>query len=331
MGERQIHSPSPIAREDGTLARESVGWSRRPVHDCRLPAGWGRRKRWEFWCVATRDALAQITVADLDYLNLAAITVVDLASGEFVDRWRARPAGRPLGLGDRPRERDVRVTGRRLGMLIGEHADATRLSAWHRPVLGPEVEIDAEIGRDAGDSLGVLVPWSRHRFQYTCKQVALPVRGRMRVGERSWRLSPEEGAFAVLDYGRGLWPYRTRWAWACGAVRPGSGFNLGARWTDAGPVTENAILVDGVLHKVGARVEMGFEPAGCTIRSQPGGQVSLRIAATTARHVGADTWPIGARLHWLAGPAEGVVRGDEGAELRVDGALAWAEDLRARW
>src|SRR3974390_1117921 len=166
MRERQIHSPSPIAREDGTLARESVGWSRRPVHGCRLPSGWGRRKRWEFWCVAARDALAQITIADLDCLSLAAISVVDLASGSFVDRWRARPAGGPLGLGDRPREHDVRVTGRRFGVSIGEHTDATRLAAWHRPARGSDVEVDAEIARD-GDSLGVLVPWSRRRFQYT--------------------------------------------------------------------------------------------------------------------------------------------------------------------
>ena len=60
--------------------------------------------------------------------------------------------------------------------------------------------------------------------------------------------SPRE-SFAVLDRGRGRWPYSKKWNWGAG-----SGFSGGKRWTagrgkwtDGTGSTENALVVDGRL------------------------------------------------------------------------------------
>src|SRR5690606_27310777 len=49
--EPELTGPVPLCTPAGRLNRAAVGWSRRPVHDCTLPGSWGRRKRWDFWCV----------------------------------------------------------------------------------------------------------------------------------------------------------------------------------------------------------------------------------------------------------------------------------------
>ena len=43
------------------LAAEAVGWSRRPLHRTDLGAGWGRRKRWEYWAVLGEQAMFAVT------------------------------------------------------------------------------------------------------------------------------------------------------------------------------------------------------------------------------------------------------------------------------
>ena len=49
--EPELTEPVGLCRADGTLNPGAVGWARRPLIDCALPGSWGRRKRWDFWCV----------------------------------------------------------------------------------------------------------------------------------------------------------------------------------------------------------------------------------------------------------------------------------------
>ena len=65
--EREIQGPAALWRADGTVDRAAVGWSRGPVHACRLPARWGRRKRWHYWGIITPREVVSLTLADLDY------------------------------------------------------------------------------------------------------------------------------------------------------------------------------------------------------------------------------------------------------------------------
>ncbi len=93
--ERELtHGPVDLCRSDGTLAPEAVGWSRRPVHRANL-RGWGRTKRWEYWCVTTPTHLVALTVSDLDFLRLDAVYVLELgAGGREIERTALRPGGR---------------------------------------------------------------------------------------------------------------------------------------------------------------------------------------------------------------------------------------------
>ncbi|WP_454261339.1 DUF2804 family protein [Pseudoxanthomonas mexicana] len=112
--------------------------------------------------------------------------------------------------------------------------------------------------------------WSTRRFQYTVKDVALPASGTITTD--GVRHDVPAGSWAVLDHGRGRWPYDVAWNWGAGAESASDGrsigLQVGGRWTDGTGATENAVIVGGVLHNIldTRALELRFRR-----RSGPGG------------------------------------------------------------
>src|SRR5690606_6693052 len=72
----------------------------------------------------------------------------------------------------------------------------------------PGVAGELLAARPAGqEHMGVVVPWSDHRFQYTVKDVALPATGSITVEGETHAINAGGPAWGVLDHGRGRWPY----------------------------------------------------------------------------------------------------------------------------
>jgi len=316
VGERELTEPITLCLPDGRLDPAAVGWSRRPLHRCNLRGRWPRKKRWDYWCVTGDDVMIALTWADVDYLGLAVASALDLASGALVEEFAlARPGGafaETVGGGDVAFER------RGFALRIEPRADGTRLSARTRRL---QIEITVEPPRE---SLSVVVPFDDARFQFTCKQIGLAARGRAIVDGRERRL---DGAWAALDFGRGIWPHRTRWRWAAAAGTANGravAFNLGGLWTRGTGATENALFLDGRAHKLSDEIELDGQRL-----SSPA--VELSFVPLHARHVGADVWPIGARLDWACGWFNGWLLAGGGERIEVRNLFGWNEEVRARW
>ena len=73
---------------------------------------------------------------------------------------------------------------------------------------------------------------------------------RLRARAEGVRLVPGE-SWAILDHGRGRWPYSMWWNWAAGAGHTADGralgLQFGGKWTDGTGQLENAVVVDGTL------------------------------------------------------------------------------------
>ena len=44
-----------------------------PLHTANLRGGWGRTKRWDYWCVLAHDLVVSVTYADVDYLGMVTV------------------------------------------------------------------------------------------------------------------------------------------------------------------------------------------------------------------------------------------------------------------
>ena len=143
----------------------------------------------------------------------------------------------------------------------------------------------------------------------------------------------------MLDVGRGRWPYRTRWNWAGGAGRTTDGAHavgvqLGGIWTAGTGFTENGLIVDGRLHKIGEELRWNYDwraPLRPWHVRHPSGRVDLELTPRHDRHARQEALLLGTEVHQVFGTWRGTVVTDDGARLAVDGIPGFAEECRSRW
>lgn len=272
MSERELLDDVPLTRHDGSLNRDAVGWARRPLVDtsgirstahtglsARLNWGndrWGRNKRWEYWNVITPTHILAVVVSSLDYAAVNEVWIFDRATERT---WSKASTGIPakgVVLPPRLGAGVVRANANGLAIEIiseqiavgGGYAGAVRIVA-----TIDDASFDVVVSRPAEhDLLAVVVPWSDRTFQYTVKDVALPAQGAVTIEGETFTV-PGGESWAVLDHGRGRWPYNIRWNWGAGSGVSGGrtiGIQVGGQWTRGTGSTENAVVIDGQLHKI---------------------------------------------------------------------------------
>jgi Protein of unknown function (DUF2804) len=347
--EHELTEPVDLAGPDGrSLNPAAKGWSRRPLHRANLHGGWGRTKRWDYWAILAGDLVVSSVYADVDYLGLADVWWVDLGTGMSGGRGITVPGARGMDLPEIPGTAPLRVDRRNLQLEITDDSDGTtHLRARWRERDGREGRLDAEVELPAGhESLNVVIPWSDRQFQFTSKHQARPARGELVVGARRWEfgagdVGAERGdaAWGVLDVGRGRWPYRTRWNWGGGAGEacPGGpivGLQLGGRWTEGTGFTENGVLVDGSLHKLGSELRWDYDwadPMRPWRVLDPEGQLDLELTPRYDKHTKIEAVLMGTETHQVFGRWSGRFTPDSGATIELAGLLGFAEESRSRW
>jgi len=329
--ERELTTRVSLTRPDGGLNPDAVGWSRVPLHDTAGIPGrgsWGRNKRWEYWNVMSPSYIVALTVSCVDYMSLHEIWVLDRATGETVGTTAISPGGRsaqlPASLGEGPaRARTGRVT-----IDIDEAFDGTRLRG---STSGVSFDILAT-RPPSHDSLAVVVPWRRGgeitRFQYTVKDVARPATGTVTLDGIAHDVPV--GSWAVLDHGRGRWPYDVRWNWGAGGGVSGDrviGLQVGGKWTDGTGATENAVFVDGVLHKISEDLRWDYDLAR-PLRPWRvhGGGLDATLTPFHDKHSARNLGILSARTHQCFGVWAGTFDG-----LAFEGIEGFAEDVHNRW
>ncbi len=336
--EREITEPVALCRADGTLHPDAVGWSRHPLHDCRLQ-GWGRSKRWDYWCVTSDDCVLSITYSSIDYLGILSAWFLDRATGETAGVDTASPLGLGVHLPDTVGGGDMAFSGRGLTIGITEEAGGTRLRATAASKRSPQVEADVLVALpDGHETLSVVVPWSDREFQYTSKHNTRPATGSVRVGDTIYAFGPDNASYGCLDYGRGRWPYRVVWNWGSASGRTGGhvvGLQFGGKWTDGTGSTENGLCIDGRLHKISEELVWEYARsdwlAPWHITSPRSDRVRLRFEPEHEKPSKLDIGVLGTEVHQCFGRWSGTVVTDAGDTVDVDGLFGWAEEARMRW
>lgn len=337
--ERELLAATDLVDDEGRLRAEARGWSRWPRHRCNLRGHALRKKRWDYWCITTRDHLLAVTIADIDWLGLATVTFFEYATRRPIERVMVRPLGLGVAMPELPRGGDLVIDGMGVHVAVREELDRTRIEAAFEPVLGVGSRLRADVVVERPpehETLNVVVPFDDGaRYQMTSKQTALPARGRVVVDGRGHAFTRENEAFACLDYGRGVWPWRTTWNWGSAAgTRDGRtiGLNLGGQWTDGTGATENGVVIDGRMHKLSERVDFAYDRADFMrpwrVRSP---RVDLVFEPSFERTARANLGLLAAELHWCLGTWRGSIVDDDGRRVAIDDLLGWSEEVRARW
>ena len=344
MSQTVITAPGPLLTPEGRLA--SVGWSRQPLLDCNLEAArfyrarWLQRwriKRWDYYGLTTPTDFFAFTLADIGYIGSIFAYRVDLRTGVYHEETLTIPLACGLTLPRNSTAGESRFSNGRVSLVFAVEAGGRRLAVrwpgFAGGALNAEVSLRVE---PAHESMNIVIPIAGRRFYFNRKANCLPAEGWVELAGQRQTLQPDD-SLGNLDWGRGVWEFRSFWVWASasGFLPDGRtlGLNLGFGFGDTAAATENAVIVAGRIHKL-ERVDFAYD-AGNFKRAwrltAPDGRLNLEFVPFTERVAKTDFKLLASEVHQLFGRYYGTVVTEAGETLRLDGLTGFAEEHHARW
>mgnify|MGYP001766158662 CR=1 FL=1 len=375
--EHRISGPGPLLDSDGRL--REPGWSdslalRYDRSAVKAPA-W-RIKEWDYYCILARGFGIALTVSDNGYMGFVSATALDFESrAQTTDtvmplfpmgRYRMPPSsgegvvevdekGARLRFEARSGERKLAFSWPGFGAKSAPRPPRTACCAPLPPGDAPvsaEGRVPGGVGlegeiilreRPGRASMVIATPFpgSGRRFYYNQKINCQDAEGSFRLGNREFRL--ERGsAFAVLDWGRGVWPWSNSWLWgSASGVVPWNGiaggasfgFNIGYGFGDTSAASENMIFFEGRPHKIG-RLSIELDERDFMKPwkvAEEDGRLELILSPILDRASSTDLGILASIQHQVFGLWSGRAVLDDGREIRVENLLGFCEKVTNRW
>lgn len=341
----EITQPGKLLDQYGSLTQ--VGWSRQPLLDCNLENArfypWRflqhfRMKRWDYYAVFTPRRFFSATIADLGYAGNIFVYTLDFNTGDLHEEGLVIPLGRGIILPRNSTDGDAHFSNGRVSLDFRLVPEGRQISVtWADFHVGRGIQADILLRcPPEHESMNIIIPIGRKRFYYNRKINCLPAEGHLRYGDISDEMNPSE-CLGSLDWGRGVWDYRSFWNWASasGFLPDGRtvGLNLGCGFGDTSAATEDALILEGRIHKLGA-VKFDYvsgdymKPWRFTDQE---GRLNLEFTPFKDRLARTNLGVIFSEVHQMFGRYRGWAISDEGERVQIEDLIGFAEEHRARW
>lgn len=342
--QRRITSEGPLHDERGRLLE--TGYATRLIRQYdrkRIAASRLRIKEWDYYCVTSDRYALALTVADNGYMGLDSVSLMD-----FDGPWeQTKSAMRVMTLGRRglpaTSERgDVRVSGKGYEMAFLNDGGTRRLYGRMDSFRdGAPIQFDLRLSSPPRDSMVIVTPFpgKPRAFYYNQKINCLRAEGRALWNGREYLFSPAH-AFAVLDWGRGVWTYDNTWYWgsASGLIEGVPfGFNIGYGFGDTSAASENMLFYDGIAHKLSqVRFEIPVKDGREDYLSpwrftSDDGRFEMDFTPILDRAAKTDFKVLCSDQHQVFGRYSGTAALDGGRKIAVRNLIGFAEKVRNKW
>ncbi len=299
-----------------------------------------RIKQWDFYQISDSRYTVQMTVADISFGGGGNVSVIDRETGKRVDRLNLSimPRGSLVSSKDGFTPHFLHNKGNNFDMRIQVTPEKRFLTfegldSKKKPL---KIYIEMDIMPDL-QSLTMAVPFKEKGHFYLNQKVnCMPSRGRIETSLGSFDFD-EYTAFGVLDWGRGVWPYKCKWYWgnASTYLPDGKifGFEIGWGFGEMYACTENTLFYEGKAHKIG----MVFLEKDETDYMKPwiftsnDGRFEMTMTPMYDNYTSSRVGLIGNRCHQVFGKWNGEVTLDCGTRLKINNMTAFCEYSDNRW
>ena len=342
--EQHRFGPGPLLNEQGNLSEPGYATALLKTYDRKaIKASALRIKEGDYYLITNDRFGVALTIDDNGYMGLLSASVLDFETRTetTVSPMFWLPLGK-TGFPASSSEGDVKKTvknasgsfehteeGRRLRFTIDKFRD------------GKPFSCDITLFDAPRDSMVIATPFEKKgRFYYNQKIIGMRAKGFFAVGNDRTELNPLT-TFGLLDWGRGVWTYKNTWYWSAAQGETDGhvfGFNLGYGFGDTRAASENMLFYDGVAHKLG-RVDFGIpkKSDGSDDLLSPWhftddeGRVDLTFTPILDRASKTDVLVICSDQHQVFGRFSGVLKLDDGREVRLSDFLGFAEKVFNKW
>lgn len=341
----KLTQPGKLLNPDGSLSQ--IGWSPQPLLDCNLENSHFyslklfqrlRIKRWDYYALFTPHKFFSATIADLGYAGNIFVYIMDYASGELHEEGVVVPLSRGITLPQNSDQGESCFVGKDLNLHFQPTPEGRKISvSWPGFQGGRGISANIMFHQPPGhESMTIVIPIGKRRFYYNRKINCLPAEGNIKYGGQTEDLSPAN-CLGSLDWGRGVWEYKSFWNWASasGFLPDGQtvGLNFGCGFGDLSAATENCFVLNGRVHKL-EQVIFDYDPKDF-IRpwkfSDSDGRMNLIFTPFKERKAITNLGIIFSEVHQMLGRYSGTLQTDDGSKIQINELIGFAEQHQARW
>lgn len=338
--QHRIEHPGPLLTERGTLAQK--GYSTEAVltynrEQIRV-APW-RIKEWDFYQVSNEAYCLQLTIGHVSYAGEVSFRFFEFESGRRYDfsKMLLLPFNR-LKMPRSADHGDLTYQSKDLLMQFQVFEGGRRLICRTSGRQHPEIDVEIHLSQPDRTSIAMATPFDEDErfFYYNHKINCMPAEGHVRIDGQSYAFTPDS-AFGLLDWGRGVWPFRHEWFWGNGSGYIDGkrfGFNIGYGFGNTSAATENILFYDGTAHKLG---HVFFDLAGSggymakKRFTSDDGRFDMEFTPIYDRYTETKVLFVDTHCHQIFGRFTGQAVLDDGRVLEVKDLVAFAEHAVNRW
>jgi hypothetical protein len=256
--QREITESVPLLDGRGKLVKP--GYARKMLFHYdrgKVRAGPFSLKEWDFYQITAGEYVLQMTIGHVSYVASFSAALLHPATGTCRRFTRLSPLPlRSLAMPENPEEPNtVQAEGKDYRIRFETLPDRRVLSLHAKDGQLGSVDIEVSLKNDPeNEKMVIATPFFKDRqFYLNYKENYYGASGRAQIGDLKAEFGPEDTA--LMDWGRGVWPFKHEWFWGNGAAFIDGGrfgFNIGWGFGDLRNATENMFFWNGRAYKLGA-------------------------------------------------------------------------------
>ena len=255
--EQVLLGEGPLLDKKGRLCQVGYAFDLVKQYDRKaIKAPKWRIKEWDYYYISNSHYGIAITIADNSYMGLASVSVINFDEPSTITKSSLKsftkvkvklPNTSVSGVSHwKDKNYDIKIVTenrkRTIDVEVKDYDDGKGLLA----------HFDLEEKVEGSMVIATPFPKKPKHFYYNQKINNMAVNGYFFYDEERVYFSDEDTR-AVLDWGRGVWPYKNAWYWSSlNTVNNGHdvGFNLGYGFGDLKAASENMLFYDGKAYKL---------------------------------------------------------------------------------
>ena len=302
-----------------------------------------RIKEWDYFYLQGLDFGIALTIADNGYLGLLSVSYMDFKTKHYITKSHIIPM--PLGSMKMPETSEfgtINIKKKQINFIFDYQKDKRRLYVKFPNFQNDlPIEIDVELTEEPSDSMVIVIPFKEKKthFYYNQKIPGFKVKGQVIMSNTVKTF--DQKSLGLLDWGRGVWPYKNNWYWSMAqGYYKGKivAFNLGYGFGDNQHATENMLFYDGKAHKIGhVKFHIPEDETGKKRYLDPwiftasDERLHLTMTPLIDRTDNISVGVLQSKQHQVFGLFNGHIVLDDETVIPIKNIMGFAEDIQNKW